>query len=91
MDYLQEPFLDLLFKEEMLVYIYLINGIKLQGKIKAFDGGFILLNNEGTDQMVFKHSIATVVLTRKIDWQEKIVCHTNRTVEATKSEDIKVT
>ena len=62
---LQEPFLDTLRKEQVPVYVYLVNGIKLQGKIEAFDQYVVLLQNT-TSQIIFKHAISTIVPTRKI-------------------------
>lgn len=46
----------------MPVSIYLVNGIKLQ-PIESFDQYVVLLRNTVT-QMVYKHAISTVVLTR---------------------------
>ena len=57
---LQDPFLNAMRKDSMPVAIYLINGIKLQGVIDAFDQYVILLKS-GVSQMVYKHAISTVV------------------------------
>lgn len=62
---LQDPFLDTLCKEKVPVSIYLVNGIKLQGHIEAFDPAVILLKNTSS-QIVFKHAISTIVPARKI-------------------------
>jgi host factor-I protein len=40
---LQDPFLNALRRERIPVSIYLVNGIKLQGKVKSFDKFVILL------------------------------------------------
>ena len=58
---LQDPFLNILCKEHVLVSIYLVNGIKLQGQVESFDQYVVLLKNTVT-QMVYKHAISTVVL-----------------------------
>ncbi len=42
---LQDPFLNALRKEGIPVSIFLVNGIKLQGQIEAFDQFVILLKN----------------------------------------------
>jgi len=63
---LQDPFLEILYKDRTPVSIYLINGIKLQGHIEFFDQYVILLRNTVT-QMVYKHAISTVVPGRAID------------------------
>lgn len=62
---LQDPFLNALRKEKIPVSIYLVNGIKLQGLIEAFDPFVIVLKNS-VGQMVYKHAISTIVPTRNI-------------------------
>lgn len=57
---LQDPFLNILRKERTAVCIFLVNGIKLQGRIESFDQYVVLLKNTVT-QMVYKHAISTVV------------------------------
>ena len=57
---IQEPFLNALRKEGTPVSIYLVNGIKLQGKIESYDSFIILLRN-GSSQIVYKHAISTIV------------------------------
>lgn len=64
---LQEPFLNALRKEKVPVSIYLINGIKLQGHIDAFDQFVVLLKNT-VSQMVYKHAISTVVPSRNVKY-----------------------
>lgn len=62
---LQDPFLNLLRKENVPVSIYLVNGIKLQGKIDSFDQYVVILKNS-VNQMVYKHAISTIVPTRQV-------------------------
>ena len=50
---LQDPFLSSLCKEQVPVSIYLVNGIKLQGQIEAFDQFVVMLKN-ATSQIVYK-------------------------------------
>jgi host factor-I protein len=64
---LQDPFLNALRKEHVPVSIYLVNGIKLQGQVDAFDQYVVLLKNSVT-QMVYKHAISTVVPSRAVTW-----------------------
>ena len=63
---LQDPYLDTLRKEQIPVSIYLVNGIKLQGQIEAFDQYVVLLRNT-VSQMIFKHAISTVQPSRNVD------------------------
>ena len=62
---LQDPFLNSLSKEQVPVSIYLVNGIKLQGQIEAFDQFVVMLKN-ATSQIVYKHAISTIVPSRKV-------------------------
>jgi host factor-I protein len=62
---LQDPFLNALRKERIPVSIFLVNGIKLQGQVESFDQFVILLKNN-ISQMVYKHSISTVVPVKPI-------------------------
>lgn len=66
---LQEPFLNHLRRQHVPVAVYLVNGIKLQGQICAFDQYVILLKNQ-TKQMVFKRAIATIVPSRNVVWND---------------------
>ena len=65
---LQDPFLNVLRRERVPVSIFLVNGIKLQGKIQSFDQFVILLENT-VNQMVYKHAISTVVPSRPVNLQ----------------------
>lgn len=62
---IQDPFLNVLRKENVPVSIYLVNGIKLQGEIESFDQFVIVLKNN-INQMVYKHAISTVVPARNV-------------------------
>lgn len=62
---LQNQFLDTLKNENVSVSIFLVNGIKLHGVVDAYDEHVIMLKNTVT-QMVFKHSISTVVPARML-------------------------
>tara|TARA_B110000858_G_scaffold78324_1_gene90815 strand:- start:2558 stop:2803 length:246 start_codon:yes stop_codon:yes gene_type:complete len=74
---LQDPFLNVLRKEQMPVSVFLVNGIKLQGQIEAFDQFVIVLKNT-VNQMIYKHAISTIVPTRSVELPEiKIVETTN--------------
>ena len=57
---LQDKFLNNLRKEKISVAIFLVNGIKLEGIVEAFDPYTILLKNK-TTQCVYKHAISTIV------------------------------
>jgi host factor-I protein len=61
---LQDGVLESLRRDGIPVSIFLLNGIKLQGRIDSFDQFVVSLKNI-TTQAVYKHTICTVVPTRR--------------------------
>lgn len=66
---LQDPFLNTLRKDDIPVSVFLINGIKLQGRVESFDQFVIVLKNT-VNQMVYKHAISTIVPARNVKLPE---------------------
>ena len=58
---IQDVFLNTLRKKRVPVTIFLSNGVKLQGNITAFDNFSVLLRRGPQVQLVYKHTIATIV------------------------------
>ena len=58
---LQETFLNKIRKDKLSVTIFLIHGVKLQGLITWFDNFSILLKRENHVQLIYKHSISTIM------------------------------
>ena len=63
---LQDIFLNSARKNKILVTIYLINGFQLKGFVKGFDSFTVILDSEGKQMLVYKHSITTVTPTKPI-------------------------
>ena len=63
---LQDQFLNELIKDKISISIYLLNGIKLQGQIESFDQ-FVIILNGNAPQLIYKHSISTIVPSQKIN------------------------
>ena len=61
---IQDTFLNTVRKDKTPVTIYLVSGVKLTGKIRSFDKYSVLLENNAQEQLIFKHAISTVVITR---------------------------
>ena len=59
-DNLQDKFLNKLRKEKVMISVFLINGIKLDCIVEAFDPYTILLKSK-TTQSIYKHAISTIV------------------------------
>jgi host factor-I protein len=58
---LQDHFLNSVRRSKQPVTIFLVKGVKLQGVITWFDPFSLLLRREGTSQLVYKHSISTIM------------------------------
>ena len=67
---IQGSFLNAARKAGIPVSIYLINGVKLQGRIDSFDQFVIVLRNN-TVQMLYKHAISTIVPAQPFSWSYK--------------------
>src|SRR5207248_1026477 len=58
---LQDHFLNSVRRAKLPVTIFLVKGVKLQGVITWFDAFSVLLRREGASQLVYKHSISTIM------------------------------
>src|SRR3954453_6268602 len=58
---LQDHFLNSVRRGKLAVTIFLVKGVKLQGVITWFDAFSLLLRREGASQLVYKHSISTIM------------------------------
>ena len=61
---LQDEFFNRARKDGGQVTIFLNNGKKLSGRIRSFDKFTILVDVNRVEQMIFKHAISTVMLSR---------------------------
>lgn len=60
----QDAFLNGARKERLGVTIYLTSGVRLSGRIKSFDKYSLVLETNSQEQLIFKHAISTVVLSK---------------------------
>lgn len=58
---LQDTFLNHVRKSKILVTVFLVNGVKLQGVVTWFDNFCLLLRRDGHSQLVYKHAISTIM------------------------------
>ena len=61
---IQEAFLNNTRKDKTFLTIYLMSGVKLSGRIKSFDKYSVVLESNNQEQLIFKHAISTVVVSR---------------------------
>ncbi len=64
---LQDLFLNSVRKSKNPITIFLVKGVKLQGIITWFDNFSILLRHDGKTQLVYKHSISTIMPSQPIE------------------------
>ena len=69
---IQDPFLNVLRKESVPINIFLVSGIKLQGKIDSFDTYVILLASGEEDViLVYKSNICSIVPSRAVAFDSR--------------------
>lgn len=68
---IQDVFLNTLRKKKIPVTVFLSNGVKLQGNITGFDNFSVLLRRGPQVQLVYKHTIATVVPSAPVSLHEE--------------------
>ncbi len=61
---IQEAFLNNARKDKTFLTIYLMSGVKLSGRIKSFDKYSVILETNNQEQLIFKHAISTVVVSK---------------------------
>ena len=61
---LQDRFLNSARRSKIPLTIFLVKGVKLQGVINWFDTFSLLLRRDGNAQLIYKHSVSTIVAAR---------------------------
>ncbi|MDD4602144.1 RNA-binding protein Hfq [bioreactor metagenome] len=64
---LQDSFLNQVRKENVPVIIYLVNGFQLRGSVRGFDNFTVIIENDGKQQLVYKHAISTITPFRSLN------------------------
>ena len=63
---IQDVFLNFARRDRLSVTIHMMDGRTFDARIKNFDKFAVIVEVDGTDQLVFKHAIATIETTRAI-------------------------
>ena len=63
---IQEAFLNNARKDKTFLTVYLMSGVKLSGRIKSFDKYSVILEASNQEQLIFKHAISTVVVSKGV-------------------------
>jgi len=61
---IQEAFLNNARREKTFLTVYLMSGVKLSGRIRSFDKYSVILETNNQEQLIFKHAISTVVVSK---------------------------
>ncbi len=61
---IQDAFLNQARRDRAQVTILLTSGAKLTGRIKSFDKYSLVLESDAQEQLLFKHAISSVVMSR---------------------------
>ena len=64
---LQDLFLNAVRRARTPVTLFLMKGVKLQGVITWFDSFSLLLRRDGQMQLVYKHSVSTIMPSAAVD------------------------
>jgi host factor-I protein len=63
---IQDAFLNYARRERLSVTVHLVDGRRLDARIKNFDRFAVVVEVDGADQLVFKHAIATIATERSV-------------------------
>ncbi|MDO5517621.1 MAG: RNA chaperone Hfq [Clostridium sp.] len=63
---LQDIFLNNARKSRVPLTIHLMNGFQLKGLVKGFDSFTVILDCDGKQMMIYKHSISTITPSKPI-------------------------
>jgi host factor-I protein len=77
---IQDSFLNTARKDKSVITIYLLSVVKLTGRIRSFDKYSVVLETNNQEQLIFKHAISTVVMSRAV--------HTERHLEPRTSAEV---
>jgi host factor-I protein len=67
---IQDSFLNTARKEKTSITVYLLSGVKLTGRIRSFDKYSVVLETGNQEQLIFKHAISTVVISKSAHFGE---------------------
>lgn len=63
---IQDAFLNHARRARWPVRIQMMDGRELEGRIREFDRFAVIVDVDGTDQMIFKHAIAAIAMPRAL-------------------------
>ena len=58
---IQDAFLNQVRRDKQIVSMYLANGVRMGGIVRAFDSYVVVLDDGGSQQVIYKHAISTMI------------------------------
>src|ERR671936_403930 len=74
---IQDSFLNTARKDKLNITLYLLSGVKLSGRIRSFDKYSVVLETNNQEQLIFKHAISTVVMSKSMHTEHRHDAKTN--------------
>ena len=62
---IQDVYLNTVRRDKLPVTIFLVSGVKLMGKLRAFDKYSLILEANNQEQLIFKHAISTLTTAKQ--------------------------
>jgi host factor-I protein len=61
----QDAFLNVVRRDQQAVSLRLMDGSEIEARVKGFDRFAVILEQDGSDRLVFKHAIASIRAARQ--------------------------
>ena len=62
----QDQFLNEIKINNIVCTVFLAKGLQIKGKIESFDNFCVVVNAGGKQQMIYKHSISTIIPSKPV-------------------------
>lgn len=62
----QDVFLNSARRDRLLITVQLLDGRRIEGRVKNFDRFALIVEVGGVDQLIFKHAVATLLSDRAL-------------------------
>lgn len=69
---LQDKFLNEVRKNNISITLRLLSGKPIKGLVKGFDNFTIILESEGKQMTIYKHTVSTIAPEREINFTDKV-------------------
>ena len=64
---LQDAFLNQVRRDKTNLTVFLMNGFRMHGVIRGYDGFTVVLDSDGRQQLIYKHAISTIIPPKPVE------------------------